>query len=321
MDPILQMFDSVLTMTVDTQSFLEHYQQLILLSDQTPDHTINRFMVKTVTLNKHTASQSQHEYLTFEIFDACRESPDTYLLFLERTPSSIQLDTSYFSNHPDSRRILDAIVDHLVTPSWSTLPPNPNESHEDLPLLDASSSSSTPTLSRVMDAASLTSTQALHHSGNILFKSTTVRACDQFLVGQHAKNTHGNGLIVRQLQPHGLTLFHLIVLAITVHKHDPLYSLLKRQCYWYSNTIYHTISNSYSCTTTINTGVGLRNETIEEIRIPLNEYLPDLAGRWMGVRVSNVSEALVLLMKEKFESDFDEALVKVCFYTNLIKFT
>jgi hypothetical protein len=77
MDPILQLFDSVLTMTVDTQSFLKHYQQLILLSDQTPDHTINLFMIKTVTLNKHTSSSSQREYLTFEIFNVCRESPDT----------------------------------------------------------------------------------------------------------------------------------------------------------------------------------------------------------------------------------------------------
>jgi hypothetical protein len=317
MDPFVQLFDSAIAMTTDTQSFLNQYLHMILLSDQSPEHTINRFMVKSVTLNKHTSSTSQHEYLTFEIFDSCREVPDTYLLFLERTPSSIELDTSYFSNHADSSEILDDILGCLVDPSSSTRPPNPNESHEDLPLLDTSLSSSTSSFSRVVDAASLASTQAIHQSGNIVLKSTIVRANDQFLLGKHARATHGNGLIVRQLQPPGLTLFHLIVLAITVHNHDPLYSLLKRQCFWYANTIYDVILNTYPCITNSTEG----DEMIHEVRLPPNEYLPDLAGRWMGVRVSSISATLIRLMKVKFQSSYSEELSNVCFHTYFIKST
>jgi len=35
----------------------------------------------------------------------------------------------------------------------------------------------------------------------------------------------------------------------SLHNYDPLYLLLKRQCYWFANTIYYVISNTYSCTT------------------------------------------------------------------------
>jgi hypothetical protein len=308
-DPFVQMFDSALTMAMDTQSFLNQYLKMILLSNRIPDHTISRFMVQSVTLNKHTSSTSQHEYLTFEISDTCQEVPNTYLLFFEREPSDIQLDTSYFTNHPDSRKVLDAIFGHLVAPSSSTLPPNPNESHEYFPLLDTSSPSPS-TCSRV----------ATHQFFNTVLKPTMVPPNNQFLVGKHARVTHRNGHIIRQLQPHGLTLFRLIVLANTVHNHDPLYSLLKCQCYWFANTIYHVISNTYSCTDII-TGGEPRNEMIEEVRIPPNDYLPDLAGRWMDVRVSNVSNTLIRLVEEKFESDYDEELAKVCFHTNFIKST
>jgi hypothetical protein len=189
MNLFVQLFDSALTMTMDTQSFLNQYFQLILLSDQVPDHAINRFMVKSVTLNKHTFSISQHEYLTIKISDAYQESPDTYLLFLERTPFSIQLDTSYFTTHPDSRRVFDA-----VAPSPSTLPLNPNELYEDLPLLDTSSSSPLlppPELwmQRRWHPLKPYITPAKSFSNPRWFPPS-----DQFLVGQRSRITPGNAI-------------------------------------------------------------------------------------------------------------------------------
>jgi hypothetical protein len=244
-------------------------------------------------------------------------SRSSHLPFIFRTNAfSIQPDTSYFSNHPDSHSVFDAIISNLVAPSSSTLRPNPNESDEDIPLLDISPPASS--FPRVIDAAALASTQVIHQSGNIILKSTLVHANDQFLVGQHARVTHGNGHIVRQLQPQRLTLFHLIVLATTVHNHAPLYSLLKRQCYWFANTIFFVIFNRYSCST-IPTGGNPCDETIDDVYIPLNHYLPDLGGRWMGVRVSNISETLIRLMTAKFESDYREELAKVCFHIKFLR--
>jgi hypothetical protein len=171
-----------------------------------------------------------------------------------------------------------------------------------------------------MGAASLASTQAIPRSGNIVLKSTTVQAMDQFLVGQHARSTHGKGQIVRQLQPHGLTLFHLIILANLVHNHDPLYSLLKRQCYWFANTIFYVILNSLPCTNVINGG-DPSNEMIEDARIPPNDYLPDLAGRWMGFRVMSTSKQLIELMSAKLEPKHAEELTRVGFQNILVKST
>ena len=50
-----------------------------------------------------------------------------------------------------------------------------------------------------------------------------------------------------QLEPRNLSFFHFIVLANIVHNHEPLYSLLKRRCYSFANTIYLVIENSYKC--------------------------------------------------------------------------
>ena len=114
---------------------------------------------------------------------------------------------------------------------------------------------------------------------------------------------------MRQLQPHGLSLFHLIILANTVHDHDPMYSLLKRQCYWFANTIYHVVACSYNCTI-VQAGENIETE---QIRIPPNMYLLDLAERWRGVKVSRVSETILELMKQKFKERLDKESAEVCF--------
>ena len=343
----LRMIDTALSMSMDTAVFLTHYVTSLVTSSDYYAEAIQSAIVKSVTVNKHTSSTAQHEYLTFEISDANSQDPVSYLLFLERTPSNIQSDPSYFTSHPDSRLFLDTILRQLVSPSSSTQTLNPNESHENIPLLDTSSSSSstssfsraadtssspstsflsraadtsTSSFSRLMGAASLASTQAIPWSRNIVLKSTTVKAMDQFLVGQHARSTHGSGQIVRQLQPHGLTLFHLIILANIVHNHDPLYSLLKRQCYWFANTIFYVILKNFICTNVVNGGDPF-NEMIEDAHIPPNDYLPDLAGRWMGFRVMSLSKQLIELVSAMFESKRAEELAKVGFQNILVKFT
>jgi hypothetical protein len=325
-DRFLELLDSAQTITMDTELILTHFTLLVESSEQTPEHAINRFMVRSVTLHKHTSSMSEHEYLTFDIYDSCKgESSDGYDVFLERTTSGIRMDSSYFTAHPDSSTMLSAILNSLKS-SNTTAPPD--ESGDTIPLIDIPSSASPVTparssspvtparsFSRVLDAASLSSVRSIHGSAGILRGSKVISACDQFLLGRLAKQTHGNGRIIRQFEPRGLTLFHLIVLANTVHAHDPLYSLLSRQCYWFSNTIYHVISENFKRDDTP-TRADVPSDEIEEVRIPPDAYLPEYAGRCMGVLVSVISEPLMYLIQNKFDADYDTEFAKVCFYIN-----
>ena len=67
--------------------------------------------------------------------------------------------------------------------------------------------------------------------------SKAYRADDRFIgaknIGDYAKCIHN----IRQIRPQSLSLFELAVLANAVHNHDPLYSTLKSQCYWYTLTV------------------------------------------------------------------------------------
>lgn len=322
MDTILALFNSP-RCTLDTSCMLNQLIQSILLTTATIvdlnstvdppelEGILNRFMVKTITLNKHTNS-SQHEYLTFEIMDTQDDLGRAYLIFLERTTSDIPRDSDYFTEHPDSSIILSNIM-KIFEPSGDDYPPAPNNMRDDdiAPLFHSTPPSNTSVVSQVMDAASLASAQACYRSAEILAKTKTVCANDQFLLGQQSRLTHGRGRIIRQLQPDALSLFDLIILANTVHDHDPLYSLLKRQCYWFANVIYLVVSSTYNCRHDV---IQAGDDEQDHIRIPLNTYLPDKAGRWMGVLVSKVSETVIPVMKEKFEACRAKELTKVFFF-------
>jgi hypothetical protein len=324
-DPFLQLFDSPIVM--DTQFFLTSFREKMLLSNHSPDAVIQRFKVKSLTLNKRTSSTTQHEYLSIEISDT--QSQDTYarnyIIFLERTSSDLRFDRDsedsdeYFSSHPDSAEICASISRALKdTPSFqSTLPHLTRADHIPLLPLVATSPGSlasppplqrSPSLSQLLDAASFSSGQLAHGSKTILAKSTAIRAQDQFLAGENARYTHGQGQTIRQLVPHDLSLFNLVVLANVVHEHHPVYSLLRRQCYWYANTIFEVISLSNACTI-----LGAPTLEFDDVRIPPRLYLPDLAGRWMGLRISIVSAKIVELMKGKFEDRSARELTTVCF--------
>jgi hypothetical protein len=58
------------------------------------------------------------------------------------------------------------------------------------------------------------------------------------LIGDLARESHGRVQTVRQMTPCRLSFFDFIVLANTVHEHAPMYSLFRRQCYWFANSIF-----------------------------------------------------------------------------------
>ena len=92
-----------------------------------------------------------------------------------------------------------------------------------------------------------------------------------------------------------------------MHDHNPLYSLLRRQCYWFTNTIYHIVSHNYSPITQPKRNTPNTNE----IYIPSNHYLPNLAGRWIGILISKVEEAVLLLLELKFKALHDQEVKDV----------
>lgn len=51
--------------------------------------------------------------------------------------------------------------------------------------------------------------------------------------------------------------------------------------------------------------------TRDDICIPPNSYLPDLAGRWMGILVRGVEEAVLKIMIDKFNARYAEKLDEV----------
>jgi hypothetical protein len=265
MDFFLQLIDSASDLNIDTHTFFREYVRSIVLSDDDPKESINRFLVKTITLNKDT-SPSQHEYLALEILDIKDSKPRTYPIFLEQLPSSVRhysedKSCSYFSNHTDSHRVREVIS--CILARSSTMPgtvsltdgsTSTNNPYDDIPLLPRSFSEAPPpvlpkgSLTRVINAASLASVHSIHQSSIVV--SRQYRASDQFLLGQNARASHSLGRVIRQLMPHGLTLYELIRLAKVVHDEDPVYSLLSRQCYWYANTIVEVVKKEFDCEVT-----------------------------------------------------------------------
>lgn len=321
-DNFLQLFNSEST-TMDTGAFLNYYKGMILLSGgNSLKNILNRFMVKTITLHKHTATTSQHEYLTIEVHDTDSENSKTHLVFLERTafevvPDSTAIDEA-FANHPDSPHIRDTIQAAVVglLGSGYSAPAKPQTSNQDeIPLLAITPSSSrssppTPLSPSYMGVASLASTQAVHRSTES-FLAKTRHARDHFVVGRQPSAEYIQGHVMRKHVPRDLSFFSLIVLASIVHDHDPLYSLLKRQCFWFANTIYLVVENLYRYETVVD--IGDSSEQYD-IRIPPGIYLPDSAGRWMGVLVTKVSEEVVRILGEKFQERYEKEQSDVRFF-------
>jgi hypothetical protein len=108
-----------------------------------------------------------------------------------------------------------------------------------------------------------------------------------------------------------LTLFELAVLADAVHDHDPLYSTLNSQCYWFARVICAVVEREYACSV-----VRGKQEPLstDDISIPINNYLPDLGGRFTGILINRVEEAVVTAIASNFRKYLQEKQEEVCFH-------
>ena len=283
-DPALQLVDH--SLTYDTDTYLDKLISLAIIS---PDYKalLNRFVVISMTLTK-TLTSPQHEFLVMMLMDTHISGSAPYLMFLERTKSKSQLNPiDSFLNHPDNAAVLASIVDTLKElpssllsslPSTSDSVSESDESSPSDPLLGSTSSPSPSShlLRDLIDSGTLVSVSVVHTSTTSTGKPKPAYAQDQFTGGKDVRATGSVlGQVVWQIQPQSLSLFKVAVLADVVHNYAPLYSLFRRQCYWFAFIICAVVMKICTCSS-----IGSPDlDSQEEIRIPPNSYLPDLAGR------------------------------------------
>jgi hypothetical protein len=318
-DTLLRLIDS--SDKFQTSSFLRDIAHLAITSSGGHETVLNRFMVQSVTLCKDPPpSIPQHEFMLIELMDTQRTGMPPLLMMLERTASGLSPPPSYFTSHPNSPTILDSIVQtlkdmHALLPSSINSSTHPTLSGYENASEESDSRTSTlplsPSLYQLpfLDAASLTSAKAIHFVSPSI--SPVYRAEDCFVggknIGFYLQSAHN----IRQIRPSSFSLFDLVVLADAVHNHDPLYSLLSSHCYWYANIICDVIVKKYLCTTTANERLAL---SADHIHLPANNYLPDLAGTWMGILVSRVGEAVSSVVASNFEKYLQEKTDEVRFH-------
>ena len=320
LDPALQLVDH--TLTYDTNTYLD---KLISLATVSPDYKaiLNRFVVISMTLTK-TLTSPQHEFLVMMLMDTHMTGSPPYLMFLERTKSKKQLNPiDSFLLHPENAAVLASIINtlkELPSSLLSSLPPTDSESEDESSLPDSpippsdpllgstSSPSPSKTLRNLLDSGTLVSVSAIHASIESTGKFKLSAAKDQFTGGKNVEVTGSVlGQVIWQIQPQGLTLFKVAVLADVVHEYAPLYSLFRRQCYWFAFIICAVIMRICTCSSVGSPDISTR----DDICIPPNSYLPDLAGRWMGILVRGVEEAVLKIMIDKFNARYAEKLDEV----------
>jgi hypothetical protein len=309
---ILSIFDSDLTH--ETHTFL---RQIILYSMVARDPTtvLNRFSVIQIKHCKKSSAGPQHELLLLTVIDTETPKSEPILILLERNASA-RAPSSYFLNHPNSATVLKNIMKTLKTklnsasssigsPS-SLRVSDPSCSQPPIPLstfqyhrIDDSGSESHPSESphlSLIDAATLKASKAFQSSASS--SSQVFKADDRFQVlGSESKKDYLHCIHITKIVPKSLSLFEMAVLADAVHNHDPLYSPLKSQCYWFASMVCNVITQVYSC----NEVTHHNEDLIDDICVPPNDYKPDWAGRWMGILVSDIEGTVSSVIAENFK--------------------
>lgn len=267
--------------------FAQHFNEVLLSPD--PHAEMHRYTIESIALNVQTP---QFEHLIVTVSDAQRTtSPNTGLLCIKCTASDEYI-TEYFSEHSESRNVLDAIISALED---STLPSASPFSHQ--PSIDP-----TPTPSSTLDSESgpppsPASQPTLVDPAPGTSTHTFYRSLASVTEQNDTKN-FGHEQVVRRIKPKGLYLFELALLADVVHKQDRLYSLFQNQRYWYANLICDAVVALYTCKEQDNRGNAYCQDGVY---IPPNNYLPKLAGQWKRIPVSDVEAAVLSVVLARFE--------------------
>lgn len=321
-DHLLQLIDT--SLSFDTHSFLRDVCFVALLSSN-PEKVLNRFKVQSLTQCKertrHGSTAPQHEFILVELTDTQPAEPEVtqpFLMFLERTASADRSSPSQFTAHPDSANVLKTIVQALKELSPATIQalrekvtsplPHSLDSH---PYYEATLDEPQLEPLPFLDGASLAAGKLLQISTKSIPSKGHRQAEDRFIGGQNIAHYFHASHNIRQLRPEAMSLFDLAVLADVVHDHDPLYSLFQHQCFWFASLVCEVVESVYVCR---KVGGATGRKSISDICIPPNDYLPDLAGRWAGILINKVEEAVSSAVALNFRKCLQEKREEVSIF-------
>jgi hypothetical protein len=286
-------------------------------------------MVQSLTKVKHP-----REGVLAKLIDIDHPNAEPLIIFLGRTvtASAIPPNPDYFSSHPNSDTVLESIV-HTLKEMPSTIlasltTSGSNDSSSSLTSYhprvinqlesDQLESDHEPecNASTLFDAVTLADTQVLHASTQST--RTSYHAEDRFVGSQiveaYVPSSSLHNLRQIKLELGTLSLFDFAVLADCVHNHDPLYSLLEHRCYWFAQIIFAVIEKLYPGTT-IHSEEYAPAISEDTICIPANDYLPDLAGKTMGISVCKIEEAVVSVVASNFRTYKEAKRTEVHFFS------
>lgn len=276
-DPLLQIVDSVLTLT--TREVATNIGVAAFIAGDI-DSVLNRFTVQSLTHAKDDKKTPHHEVLIVELIDTdAAPSESRHLLILERNSSEVKsVDPSPPGALVKSFKEAPAAIFASLSRSKDRL---------GYQAVKDKDSESTSLQLPLMDAASLAFAGVARASTHSF--SPVYMALDTFRGGKglelYAKSIRN----IRQIRPLGLSFFDLVMLADSIHDHQPHYSSLERQCFWYARTICIIVEQEYRCLEVITGPSSSFGESVGDSMHP-TDYLPDLSGRVKGVLVSAPDE-------------------------------
>lgn len=293
---------------------------------ESPDSAkaLARFKVKDVSVKKRNIGP-RHEFILITVED--KQDGIDRIFILDRTvgPENVASDdieegfVRKFLEHDLRREIFPALL-RTLTPSTivgagvafgSAALISPALAAATVPLslgatLHSSSDPLTksptifdlPTL-RITDAFAFLSNLSVSEASSKSLNTPNKRASanDRWLGSANAETVEfGAAQGARTFDAHNLNLFHLALLADIVHTEYPIYSLFKRNCYWFSGIVYlaaREIDKIFSSRTDFPRDTDDVGNEKDLFYVPFNLYMPDLAGRWLGFKVLEVEKVLV----------------------------
>jgi hypothetical protein len=266
----------------DLHSKLKQYVQTYFNAAKhsaSPNHALTRHEVNVVGVNKIKAGPL-HESFTASVKDI--NTTKSHAFILERTASDRavkpEVRFAYCTQFPDSKTVVDTIQEALN--DMGSQSAEPSESQP--------SSAPHPTLSARAVHKAMAAARSSAQSFEVEADDTISGMKNQEL-----------GACVRQYEPVGLTLFHLVLIAFIVHEVAPIYSLFESQCYWFANVIFDVIVSIYPSKT------RLRPPPASSPRVFLPaDYLPNPSGQFFGITINDprVVQAVVDVVKSRFEA-------------------
>ena len=142
------------------------------------------------------------------------------------------------------------------------------------------------------------------------------QANDRFLGMKRFDNDEYNSAIrLMVFRPKRLTRVHIALLAKVIHEQHPLYSLLRRQCYWFASTFIFTAKVIDQQLEGRKREEAERDDGHEEDMYMPFQLFAHLAGCWKGIRIHGVQLVLVNRIIEQFDAEYGKFLDEVLLYS------